>query len=103
MYVLYPASLFSVCLCMFVCMYVCMHIYFLSKAYSYSYWDAVCMGKDACSWPNSHEICNHVGYVALKHMNDSGEINYREDTYPAIYTGPCVDYKTGIRLNTARD
>ena len=63
----------------------------------------ICMYKDSCSWPNSHEICNHVGYVAIKQMNDSGRIHYHEDAYPAIYTGPCVDYKTGIRLNTARD
>ena len=59
--------------------------------------------KDACSWPNSHEICNHLGYVSMKQMNDSGQIHYHEDAYPAIYTGACVDYKTGIRLNTARD
>ena len=59
--------------------------------------------QDTCSWPNSHEICNHVGYVAMKQMNDSGRIHYHEDSYPAIYTGPCVDYKSGIRLNTGRE
>lgn len=57
--------------------------------------------KESCSWPNSHEICNHAGYVAMKQLNDSGKILYREDQHPTLFTGPCVDLTTGIRLNTA--
>ena len=58
--------------------------------------------KDECSWPNSHEICNHVGYASMMQMNTSGQIYYRGDIHPAILTDPCVDYMSGVRLNTAR-
>lgn len=61
------------------------------------------VNKDTCSWPNSHEICNHPGHVLLKQMNDTGSIFYRDDIHPALFTGPCVDFASGIRLNTARD
>ena len=59
--------------------------------------------KDACSFPNDHEVCHHPGYIHMKRLNDSGKITYRDDLYPAAFTGPCVDFTSGIRLNTARD
>ena len=61
------------------------------------------VNKETCSWPNSHEICHHGGFAIMKQLNDSGAINYNPNVPPAIYTGPCVDISSGIRLNTARD
>ena len=59
--------------------------------------------QDTCSFPNDHEVCHHPGYIHMKRLNDSGQINYRDDLYPSTFTGPCVDFTSGIRLNTARD
>ena len=38
-------------------------------------------------------------YIHMERLNDSGQINYRDDLYPSTFTGPPVDFTFAHVLN----